>query len=186
MQHSDVPLQTDSGLSVFTIGHSTHSIERFLGLLQAHEIALLVDIRSFPGSRYVPQFNAEQLAETLSKAGMAYRHLQALGGRRKELPHSINTGWKNASFRGFADYMQTAHFEEGLQELITLAMKQHTCIMCAEALPWRCHRSLVADALLVRDIQVWHIMPDAHLAPHVLTRFAQVKGTQVWYPASDV
>jgi uncharacterized protein (DUF488 family) len=175
-------MSVDLDLPIFTIGHSVHALEAFIALLQAHGVQCLVDIRSFPGSRYVPQFNAEQLSRSLPEVGIQYHPLKLLGGRRKPRPDSPNTGWRNAAFRGFADYMLTTDFEKGLQELITRANAQQVSIMCAEAVPWRCHRSLVADALLIRGIQVLHIMPDGSVHPHQLTPFARVQNGILVYP----
>ena len=169
---------------VKTIGHSTRTIEEFIDLLRAHGISQLADIRTVPGSRHNPQFNREELSASLAQAGIAYRHLPGLGGLRHPRPDSRNTGWRNASFRGYADYMQTPQFEESLQELIALAEKAPAAIMCAEAVQWRCHRSLVADALLARGITVEHIQSETRAQPHSLTPFARTEGTQVTYPAA--
>jgi len=165
------------------VGHSTHPIEEFLGILQAHGIRQLVDVRTIPRSRRNPQFNRETLPGSLQAAGIAYQHLPALGGLRHARRDSMNTGWRNASFRGFADYMQTPEFRDGLQALIQLAAKASTAIMCAEAVPWRCHRSLIADALVARGFEVREILSATKSQPHQLTSFAQVAGITVTYPA---
>jgi uncharacterized protein (DUF488 family) len=167
---------------VFTIGHSTRTIEEFIEILKHYGIKKVVDIRTIPKSRHNPQFNEESLVETLKSAGIGYRHMKGLGGLRHTIKDSLNTGWRNASFRGFADYMQSDEFEEGLQKLMDIAGKKIAVIMCAEALPWRCHRSLVGDALVNRGIIVRHIM-NAHSAmEHKLTPWAKVKGEKIIYP----
>ncbi|HLI50586.1 MAG TPA: DUF488 domain-containing protein [Thermomicrobiaceae bacterium] len=167
---------------IYTIGHSTHPIEEFLELLRQHGITLLADVRTVPRSRKNPQFNRETLPASLGDQGIEYRHLAALGGLRKTSKDSPNLGWRNASFRGYADYMQTQEFVEGLLALIDLANEQTVAIMCAESLPWRCHRWLVADALVVRGIDVEHIMSNGQLRKHALTSFAVVDGLTVTYP----
>jgi uncharacterized protein (DUF488 family) len=167
---------------VFTIGHSTHSLEEFIALLRAHGVERVIDIRTIPKSRHNPQYNREALAPALRSARIGYVHLKKLGGLRKARPDSVNMGWRNASFRGFADYMQTPEFEEGLARAIKLAEEKPSALMCAEAVPWRCHRSLVADALLVRRIPVENILSAAPAKPHKLTAFAQVRGIHISYP----
>ncbi len=168
--------------AIYTIGHSTHTIEEFLAILQAHGIQQLVDVRTIPRSRHNPQFNRESLPASLKKAGIAYRHMPGLGGLRHARPDSTNTAWRNASFRGYADYMQTADFHKNLEELIRLAAEKQTTIMCAEAVPWRCHRSLIADALTARGIPALEITSAKQAKPHALTPFAKVQGTEVSYP----
>ncbi len=168
--------------SIFTIGHSTHAIDDFLEMLKAHGIKQVVDVRTIPKSRHNPQYNSDTLKETLKRSGIGYVHLPKLGGLRHARKDSVNTAWENASFRGFADYMQTGEFEEGLRELLETADGRKTAIMCAEALPWRCHRSLIGDALLVRGIEVLDIMSRASVKPHVMTPWAEIKGTRVIYP----
>jgi len=143
----------------------------------------LADVRTIPRSRHNPQFNADTLPTGLAAAGIGYRHLKGLGGLRHALSGSPNTGWQNASFRGYADYMLTADFDFHLAELIELARSARVAIMCAEAVPWRCHRSLIADALTVRGVQVEHIMSAKRRDPHRLTRFALVEGVRITYPA---
>ncbi len=171
--------------TVYTIGHSTHSIEEFIGMLAAHGIGQVVDVRTIPKSRHNPQYNSEVLSGSLKNADIDYIHMPALGGLRHAKKDSPNKGWENASFRGFADYMQTTEFEEGLLKLNELAGKRKTAIMCAEALPWRCHRSLIADALTVRGITVMDIMSRTSAKPHTMTPWAEVKGTTITYPKSQ-
>jgi uncharacterized protein (DUF488 family) len=168
---------------VLTIGHSTHPIEEFIGMLRAHGVERLIDVRKAPRSRHNPQFDRDYLPASLRAAGIEYVHMPALGGLRKPRPDSVNTGWRNLSFRGYADYMQTAEFGEALERLIELSRARRTVIMCAESVPWRCHRSLIADALTVRGIPVEHIMRTAS-KPHTLTSFAAVRGTEITYPGT--
>ena len=170
-------------LVVFTIGHSTRTVEEFIDLLQAHAVSRVVDVRTVPRSRHNPQFNKDSLAGSLGKAGLRYVHLPGLGGLRHAQRDSINTGWRNTSFRGFADYMQTPEFKESLGELIQVARQERTAIMCAEAVPWRCHRSLIGDALTIRGIRTEDIMSPTQRRVHTLTPFAKVRGTTVTYPA---
>jgi len=172
--------------AVFTVGHSTLPIEKFIALLRAYGIRHLADVRTVPRSRRNPQFNADALASALRAETIEYVPLPSLGGLRHARKDSPNTGWRNESFRGYADYMQTAAFEEGLDELIRLSRKQRTAIMCAEAVPWRCHRSLVADALEVRGIQVVEILSEKSARMHKLTPFAHVDGTTVTYPPQQM
>ena len=171
---------------VFTIGHSTHSIEEFVELLQAHGVKRLIDIRTIPRSRHNPQFNGDVLPDSLKRAKIAYTHMKQLGGLRHARPDSINTGWHNASFRGFADYMQTEEFEAGLEKLLAAAVKKPVAIMCAEAVPWRCHRSMIADALTARGVEVRHITSRTRAELHSLTPFAKVRAKRVTYPASKL
>jgi uncharacterized protein (DUF488 family) len=166
-----------------TIGHSTRTIDEFIGLLQAHAVSRVVDVRTIPRSRYNPQFNKDSLPGSLKKAGLGYVHIPGLGGLRHAKPDSINMGWRNASFRGYADYMQTPEFEQNLEALIHLATQEQIAIMCAEAVPWRCHRSLIADALLVRGIRTEDITSPTRRTLHTLTSFAKVRGTTIAYPA---
>ena len=177
-------MASQAQISISTVGHSTHSIEEFLGILEAHGIRQLVDVRTMPRSRRVPQFNRESLPASLQTAGILYRHMPGLGGLRHAKRDSTNTGWRNASFRGFADYMQTPEFRENLEKLIEFAGQARTAIMCAEAVPWRCHRSLIADALVAWGIQVIEILSAKQSRPHALTPFAQVNGSEVTYPAA--
>jgi uncharacterized protein (DUF488 family) len=170
---------------VLTIGHSTRPIEEFLNLLRAHAVACVADVRTVPKSRYNPQFAKDALSASLEAAGIGYIHMPELGGLRHTTASSINTGWRNASFRGYADYMQSPDFARGLDDLIARAGSERVAIMCAEAVPWRCHRSLIADALLVRGIAVEHIMSATRANAHALTPFAKVRGKQITYPAPD-
>lgn len=175
-------MQSNPKIQVFTIGHSTHAIEEFIAILQAHEVKRLVDIRTVPRSRHNPQFNRDTLPASLHEAGIDYCYLVALGGLRPTHKSSINGGWRNDSFRGYADYMQTPAFAAGIAKLIALAQESQIAIMCAEAVPWRCHRSLIGDALLVRGVAVEDIMGATHRTPHKLTKFAVVEGLQITYP----
>lgn len=170
-------------MRVHTIGHSTRPLDEFIGILRAHEISSLVDIRTVPKSRHNPQFHTDSLRETLPAAGIEYRHLASLGGLRHASKDSPNQGWRNTSFRGYADYMGTPEFAAGLDQLLDIARVRPTTIMCAEAVPWRCHRSLVGDALLVRGLEVVDIYDEAKAKPETLTRFAVVDGTSITYPA---
>jgi uncharacterized protein (DUF488 family) len=179
-------VETGELVEVFTIGHSTHPIEEFLAILKAHGIETLVDIRTVPRSRHNPQFNKENLPASLKAAGIRYLHMGGLGGLRMPRKDSINTGWRNDSFRGYADYMQTDEFARHLDELIALARNARVAMMCAESVPWRCHRSLVADALTARGIKVCHIMSAASAKPHAITPFAHVEGERVTYPGLPV
>ncbi|HET7123993.1 MAG TPA: DUF488 domain-containing protein [Bradyrhizobium sp.] len=168
--------------AIFTLGHSTLPIERFIALLRTYGIERLVDIRTVPRSRHNPQFNDTALAGTLTAEGIEYVPMQALGGLRRARKDSPNTGWHNASFRGYADYMQTEQFREALETLIQMSRQKRVAIMCAEAVPWRCHRSLVADALSTHAVPVIEILSQSNYRTHKLTPFARVQGTQVTYP----
>lgn len=168
--------------TVFTLGHSTLPIEKFIAILQAYAIVQLIDVRKIPRSRHNPQYGSEALAASLAGAGIGYRWLQALGGLHHSRPDSPNGGWRNKSFRGYADYMQTDAFRHGVEELIAISRDRRTAIMCAEALPWRCHRSLVADALSVRGVPTVEIFSQTNCRPHQPTPFAQVEGTHITYP----
>jgi uncharacterized protein (DUF488 family) len=167
---------------MLTVGHSTHSLPEFLEILRANGVQMLVDVRTVPRSRRNPQFNRETLPEPLHAAGIGYRHMPGLGGLRHPRKDSTNTGWRNPSFRGYADYMQTPEFEARLAELIELGKTARVAIMCAEAVPWRCHRSLIADALAARGLEVRHIMNASTAKPHKLTPFARVEDGSVTYP----
>lgn len=171
--------------AVFTVGHSTLPIERFVAVLTAYGIERLADVRTVPRSRRNPQFNAEALGAALRAVGIDYVPFGELGGLRKPRPDSPNDGWRNDSFRGYADYMQTDAFTAGVERLVELAGERRTAIMCAEAVPWRCHRSLVADALLVRDVAVIEILSETSWREHALTNFAHVAGTTVTYPSAQ-
>ena len=191
--------ENSAPLVVMTIGHSTHPIAEFIDLLRSHGVARLVDVRTVPRSRHNPQFNREELAQSLEAAQIHYSYMPGLGGfrraRRKatgedstniEQDAMVNAGWRNASFRGYANYMQTSEFQENLEQLIALARTEKVAIMCAEAVPWRCHRSLIADALTVRGIEVREITGRQSERVHVLTPFARVVGTRITYPAPDM
>jgi uncharacterized protein (DUF488 family) len=167
---------------VLTIGHSTRKLDAFLRLLQAYEVSRLVDVRTITRSRHNPQYNKDDLHKTLAEAKIRYQHLPGLGGLRHARADSPNQGWRNASFRGFADYMQTPKFQTSLGRLLDLLEKDRVVLMCAEAVPWRCHRSLIADALLVRGIQVEHIMSACRTHTHALTPWAKVRGNRIIYP----
>lgn len=174
--------------TLYTIGHSNHTMEEFLEILSAHQITHIVDVRSIPKSRHVPWFNEDVFKRTLHKNKIAYTHLKKLGGLRHTTKDSINLGWINTSFRGFADYMQTHEFFEGLKELNALIKNTKVAIMCAEAVPWRCHRSLIADAELVRNVNVIDIMSKTSVHQHTLTEFAVVdrntRPIKIYYPNS--
>ncbi len=169
--------------TIYTIGHSTRPIEEFIELLKAQSVARLVDIRTIPRSRHNPQYEKDALAKDLQDAGINYLYMKQLGGLRSSTKDSPNTAWRNKSFRNYADHMQTAEFAEGVEELVGLAKGDTTAIMCAEAVPWRCHRSLVGDALLVRDIKVMDIIGSTNISEHTLTSFAVVDGLRITYPA---
>lgn len=173
------------GNTILTIGHSTRTTEEFLDLLHAYAIQLLVDVRTIPRSRTYPQFGSDLLPSTLQAIGIEYHHLKALGGLRHTTKASPNIGWRNASFRGFADYMATPAFHAGLAELEDKARRQKTAIMCAEALPWRCHRSLIADALTVAGWHVYHIMSKNIVKEHTLTPFLRAEGGMLIYPGEE-
>jgi uncharacterized protein (DUF488 family) len=168
--------------AIFTLGHSTLPIEAFLALLHAYGIERVADIRTIPRSRHNPQFNDTGLAASLKTRHLEYVHLKTLGGLRRPRKDSPNTGWRNAGFRGFADYMQTEEFEDALATLIRMSREKRVAIMCAEAVPWRCHRSLVADALSVRGVPVIEVLSENNYRPHQLTPFAQVEGLRITYP----
>lgn len=169
---------------IYTIGHSTRPIEAFIQILQSYGIEMLVDVRRFPKSRRNPQFNDDALRESLPAQGIGYQHIEALGGRRKPAEPSMNTAWKDDSFRGYADYMQTPAFTEALDRLVATAGEKKTAFMCAEAVPWRCHRSLIADALLARGFEVEDILDAQSSRPHRLPEWARVEGSRVTYPGN--
>ena len=168
---------------IHTIGHSTRSAEVFLDLLQIHGIALLADVRTIPMSRRHPHFNRDALSSYLAARGIDYRHMAGLGGLRKPRPDSTNTGWKHPGFRGYADYMGTSGFQAALQDLVIAAAAAPTAVMCAEAMWWKCHRRLLADALVARGIPVRHIMSAATATPHEMSAFATIQDGRVSYPA---
>ncbi len=173
------------GAHVYTVGHSTRTLDELVELLRAFEVNVLVDIRTIPKSRHNPQFHGDVLRSRLRSRRIRYVHLAELGGLRHARKDSINMAWRNTSFRGYADYMQTEDFEVGLAKLHELAAGKQIALMCAEAVPWRCHRSLVADALTVRGARVDHITSVKRAAEHRMTPFAVVSGTRVTYPAED-
>lgn len=166
---------------LYTIGHSTHPIDNFIDLLKSYEIEMLIDVRTIPKSKHNPQFNKESLEIALKEFGIQYLHIPKLGGLRHTTKTSVNVGWHNLSFRGFADYMQTSDFLEGVEELEILGKKNTTVVMCAESVPWRCHRSLIADALTLRKWKVFHITSKKSAKLHELTSFLHVKNGQLLY-----
>ena len=172
----------DGACQVLTVGHSTRPIDEFIALLVAHRVSQLVDVRTVPRSRHNPQFNGASLAASLAAAGIGYVHAPGLGGFRRAAPDSPNAGWRNLSFRGYADYMQSAEFAENLFALIELARRDRIALMCAEAVPWRCHRSLIADALVVHGVATCEIASASRLQAHRLTPFARVRGCELSYP----
>jgi uncharacterized protein (DUF488 family) len=175
-------LAKESELTVFTIGHSTRTVDEFIGLLKTYGVALVVDVRTVPRSRHNPQFNKETLPNSLKPHGVKYIHMPDIGGLRRPKHDSINLAWKNSGFRGYADYMQTQEFTDNLLKIVALARENCLALMCAEALPWRCHRSLISDALTVRRIKVQHILSATSCLNHELSEMAHVEGTQVTYP----
>ena len=177
-----IPDEESQPFAVMTIGHSRHTAEEFIRLLKAHGVEQVVDVRTVPRSQRNPQFNRDALPAALRAAKIGYVHLPQLGGLRRPKADSRNTAWRNASFRGYADYMQTPEFDVGLEALIDCAGKKRVAIMCAEAVPWRCHRSLIADALLARGIPSEHIMTERRRDRHKLTPWARVRGERVTYP----
>lgn len=168
--------------TLFTIGHSTRSLEEVVEILKAHKVGALVDVRTIPRSRRVPQFNADTLGRDLAGSGIEYFAMPSLGGLRKPDKDSVNSGWRNASFRGYADYMQTPDFADAVEELARIASRKPAAIMCVEAVPWRCHRSLIADAMLARGWRVLDLMGPHIAKPHKMTDFARVDGTKITYP----
>ena len=175
----------DDRCTVLTLGHSTRSIEAFLDLLDAHHVTRVVDVRTVPRSRHNPQFNSAALSGTLAGVNVGYTHAPGLGGFRRTTADSPNSGWRNRSFRGYADYMQTAEFAENIVSLIGLARRDRLALMCAEAVPWRCHRSLIADALVTHGVSTCEIVSSTRLQPHKLTIFACVRGTDITYPSEN-
>ncbi|HXH62844.1 MAG TPA: DUF488 domain-containing protein [Gemmatimonadales bacterium] len=167
---------------VLTLGHSTRPLAEFIALLKANAVARLIDVRTVPRSRHNPQFDRDTLPASLAAEGIGYAHVAGLGGFRRTHPGSLNTGWRNVSFRGYADYMQTDEFAKELDQLIAMARRERIALMCAEAVPWRCHRSLIADALVVHGVRVEDIIGGARRQAHALTKFARVSGTVITYP----
>src|SRR6187549_2753814 len=173
-------------MRIWTIGHSTRMIDEFISLLKENEIKLLADVRAFPGSKRYPQFNKDVLAESLNVHGIRYEHFPELGGKRKSKPDSRNTAWRNASFRGYADYMETEQFQKGIERLLQVAAEAgRTGIMCAEAVWWRCHRSLIADYLKIRGVEVLHILSPTKVEPHPYTSAASIVDGRLSYAATD-
>lgn len=170
--------------AIYTIGHSTRTLPELIAMLQGHGVTRLIDVRTVPRSRHNPQFNSDTLPQVLAEAGIAYTHQPGLGGLRPKRKNSINTGWRNASFRAYADYMQTAEFTASLEEMLEIAAQESVALMCAEAVPWRCHRSLIADALLARGLHVQEIVNARHAEAHRMTPFAHVADGRVTYPAA--
>jgi len=177
-------LKQDSESVVLTVGHSTRSLAEFIALLKGHLVSRLIDVRTVPRSRHNPQFNRDTLPTALAAVGIGYEHAAGLGGFRPTHPDSRNKGWRNTSFRGFADYMQTPEFAENLDRLIERARCDRIALMCAEAVPWRCHRSLIADALVVHGVRAEEITSPTRLQIHKLTPFAKVVGASITYPPS--
>lgn len=169
----------------FTIGHSTHPLEEFVDLLRGYGVDRVVDVRTVPKSRHNPWFAEDELRRSLPAQGIDYRRIEALGGLRHAGKDSPNGAWRNLSFRGYADHMQTPEFAAGVEELLALGEDEAVAIMCAEAVPWRCHRSLIGDALLVRGVAVDDILSATSVRPHALTPFAVVAGTRITYPPTD-
>lgn len=169
-------------ITIYTVGHSTHPIDEFIALLKAYGVKKLVDVRTIPKSRHNPQFMEETLAASLRAEGITYRRAKSLGGLRHVRKDSPNGGWRNKSFQGYADYMQTTEFGEAVDDLVGRAQHSDVVIMCAEAVPWRCHRSMIGDALVVRGVTVLDIMSETKATPHVLRSFARVDHTTITYP----
>ncbi len=169
-------------LTIYTVGHSTHTLEEFVEMLKAYKITLLVDVRTIPRSRHNPQFNKENLPPALKPYNIKYLSMQGIGGLRHPKKDSVNMAWENSSFRGYADFMQTKEFTENLLKLVVMAKENCLAIMCAEALPWRCHRNLISDALAVRHIKVLHIISKTDTLTHQLNEMAHVEGTKITYP----
>ncbi len=184
LKTESIPTMVEQNLrvAVFTVGHSGRTLEAFLALLESQAINRLIDVRTVPRSRHNPQFNRETLPAALEAVAIQYTHCEGLGGFRRTSLVSANTGWRNASFRGYADYMQTPAFAENLKALITMARRERVALMCAEAVPWRCHRSLIADALMVHGLRVDEIVSTRRCQTHVLTPFAHVEGLSITYP----
>ncbi|MGA2681244.1 MAG: DUF488 domain-containing protein [Candidatus Bathyarchaeia archaeon] len=172
----------ESALTIFTIGHSIRTLEEFVELLKTYGVTLVVDVRTIPRSRHNPQFNKETLPNTLKKHDIKYIHMPEIGGLRRPKHDSVNLAWENMGFRGYADYMQTKEFTDNLLKIVALARENCLALMCAEALPWRCHRSLISDALIVRRVNVKHIISASSCINHELCEMAQVEGTKITYP----
>lgn len=168
-------------MPIWTIGHSTRTVEEFLQLLHDHRIEVLIDVRTFPGSRRYPHFNREQLSQTLQSAHIQYRHMSELGGRRKARPDSKNIAWRNEGFRGYADYMETEMFKQGIEDLVEIGKRKRTTVMCAEAVWWRCHRSMIADYLKASGVEVIHILSSSKAEPHPFTPVARIVNGKLSY-----
>ena len=174
-------------MRIWTIGHSTRTIDEFISLLKENGVKLLADVRTWPSSKRYPQFNKDALAESLNAQGIRYEHLPELGGKRKAKPDSRNTAWRNASFRGYADYMETEQFQKGIERLLDVASETGpTAIMCAEAVWWRCHRSLIADYLKVRGVEVMHILGANKIEPHPYTPAARIVNGELSYATESL
>ena len=176
---------SEAGGAIYTIGHSTHPLGLFIDMLAASEITLVLDVRTIPRSRRNPQYSQETLPLALRGSNIDYRHLPGLGGLRRARKDSINTGWRNTSFRGYADYMQTPDFADSMQTLLAIAIPKRCVLMCAEAVPWRCHRSMIADALVLRGLRVEHIISVRERKTHVITPWARTDGLEIVYPPGD-
>jgi len=172
-------------MKIYTIGHSTRPQEEFIAMLKQFGVMLLADVRTIPRSRFNPQFNSDELSKALSREGIRYLHLKELGGLRKPRKDSPNIGWKHSGFRGYADYMLTPEFQEAIAKFLQIAEKQPTTVMCAEAVYFRCHRMVLSDAMLVRGVDVEHILSKTKAEPHKLTKFARVEGTSITYPPEN-
>lgn len=175
-------LAKEPQLTVFTIGHSTRTVDEFVDMLKTYGVTLLVDVRTVPRSRHSPQFNKEAIPNTLKTQGTKYIHIPGIGGMRRPKHDSINLAWRNSSFRGYADFMQTQEFTDNLLKIVALARENRLALMCTEALPWRCHRNLISDALVVRHVKVEHIISATSCLNHELNEMAHVEGTQITYP----
>jgi uncharacterized protein (DUF488 family) len=174
-------------MRIWTIGHSTRGIDEFISLLKENQIKLLIDVRAWPGSKRYPQFNKDALAESLNAHGICYEHFSELGGKRKSKPDSCNTAWRNASFRGYADYMETDQFQKGIERFLDVAAKAgSTAIMCAEAVWWRCHRSLIADYLKARGLEVLHVLGANKVEPHPYTSAARIVDGRLSYSGEEI
>jgi uncharacterized protein (DUF488 family) len=180
-----MPAADEQAPTIYTVGHSTRTLEELVAMLKAHGVRAVADVRLIPRSRRYPHFNDNALAASLPPLGLRYLPFKSLGGRRRPAPDSPNVGWRNESFRGYADYMRTDTFRRALDELTAVATGTPVAIMCAEAVPWRCHRSLIADALLVRGWGVLDVMSESKATPHKLTPFARVDGLQITYPTAE-
>jgi uncharacterized protein (DUF488 family) len=172
---------TENKLEIWTVGHSTRPLEELVEALRSFEIKVLADVRSFPASRRYPQFNKEQLKASLAAAGIEYQHFPELGGRRRVRPDSLNVSWRNESFRGYADYMETNNFREGIAHFLDVAHVSRTAIMCAEAVWWRCHRSLISDYLKAKGVEVMHIMAPGKSEAHPFTSAARIVNGELSY-----